>query len=291
MDEDPLPVTEETTGSFSLKSNDGLSLNGQTWLPPDIPSANMILIHSLGEHSGCYDHVARYFRQRNYAVYAVDLRGHGRSEGQRGHIEQFEDYLEDVRTLIAYIQAEAATGPLFLIGHSMGGLIALMYALKYRDDIAAVIASSPALRSKAQKIPGWRLFLTNLMSTVNPGRTIQNKLDPSSLSHEVDPLIHDQFTARWFTEVVRAAEWTMENANSLAVPALILQGGSDQVVDPASAREFFDRIGLEDKYYVEYETLPHNIFEGPEAQSVLGDIEAWLIPRLQPQVGILPLAS
>ena len=297
MDEDPFS-DQVTHSSFNLQSYDGLSLFGQSWLPQDVPVANIILIHNLGGHSGRYHHVAGYFCERNYAVYAIDLRGHGQSDGLRGHIEHFQDYLNDVRALVAHVVDKGQLAPFFLLGHSVGGLIALMYALEHPEDISSVIASSPALCLQA-RVSGWRLFLTNLISMVNPSLTMYNQLEPESLSqnetmvaaYKADPLVHNQLTARWVTEYEEAAEWTMENANALAVPALILQGGSDQIVDPAGTRAFFDQVGLEDKYYIEYETFYHDIFNEPEALSVLGDIEAWLLPRLQPQVGIFPIAS
>ena len=295
MEEDPL-LEPMIHSSFKLQSQDDLSLFGQRWLPQDVPSASIILIHNLGGHSGRYHQVATYFCERHYAVYAVDLRGHGQSDGQRGHIEQFQDYLYDLQTLVKYVVDQTQTAPLFLIGHSVGGLIALMYALQHPEDITSVIVSSPALCLQA-RVSGWRLLLTNLISKVNPSLTMYNQLEPESLSqnettvaaYKADPLVHNQLTARWFTEYEEAAEWTMENGNALAVPALILQGGNDQIVDPAGTRAFFDHIGLEDKYYIEYESFYHDIFNEPEALSVLGDIEAWLLPRLQPH--ILPIAS
>lgn len=297
MSEDPLSTSKEDPLSLTFKSSDGLSLFGRAWLPHDVPIANIALVHGIGEHSGRYDHVANYFHQRDYAVFAIDLRGHGQSDGPRGHIEQFQDYLDDVKTLITYIEDRSANVPLFLLGHSMGGLIALVYALTYPDDISAVIVSSPALRSRVE-VPTWKVTLGNLMSTLNPTMAMTTDLDPFALSrdervvkaYQEDPLVHDQVTARWFTEFMKASEWAMEEANRLAVPALILQGGSDQIVDPAGAREFFDRIGLEDKYYIEYEPLYHEIFNEPEHLSVLGDVEAWLVPRLQPHIGALLIA-
>jgi alpha-beta hydrolase superfamily lysophospholipase len=297
MPEDPLPATKEDPSSLAFQSNDGLSLFGRVWLPGDAPIASLALVHGLGEHSGRYDHVANFFRQRNYAVFAVDLRGHGRSAGPRGHIEQFQDYLDDVKTLVTYIQDQSADVPLFLLGHSMGGLIALAYALTYPDDITTVIVSSPALRSRVE-VPPWKAALAAVMSTLSPTIAMANGLDPFTLSqdetvvkaYQADPLVHDRVTARWFSEFTKAGEWAMAEANRLAVPTLILQGGADQIVDPAGSREFFDRIGLEDKYYIEYEPLYHEIFNEPEHLSVLGDVEAWLVPRLQPHVGALLIA-
>ena len=297
MDEDPLSYTEIESESLSFSSPDGLTLHVQTWQPLDAPLAHVILLHSLGEYSGYYHDVATYLYQEDYSCYIPDLRGHGHSTGQRGHVEQFQDYLQDIKILITYLQEEVAAAPIFLIGHSIGGVIALMYALAHQQDIAAVVASSPALQMQMQ-IPGWRILLANLMARFAPKFTLHNHLNPKLLSHQAhitktyrnDPLMHNHFTARWAVEYMKAATWLMDEARQLAVPVLILQGGSDKVTDPAASRTFFDRLGLEDKYYIEYETMYHDLLHEVDATSVLGDIESWLIPRLQPEVGVSLIA-
>jgi len=297
MGEDPLSNSATHAIPLSLKSKDGLSLFGRAWVPPAGYRANIILVHSLGEHSGRYEHIARHFLARDYAVYGIDFRGHGRSQGRRGHVNHFQDYLQDLTALVKHIHQESSPVPLFLIGHSVGGLISLLYALRYQENVSTVIIACPAFRGSVQ-ISGWRLMWANLLSLVSPTLTLYNNLDPYLLSQDEavvkayrsDPLVHNEFTARWAVEYLKASDWIMSRANRLAVSALILQSGNDQIVDPSGAREFFDRIGLEDKYYIEYETLYHEIFNESEALSVLGDIEAWLIPRLQPEVGALSIA-
>jgi lysophospholipase len=282
---------DEGPSTTTLKSADGFSLFCQVWRPADLPLATVILVHGLGEHSGRYEHVARYFTDKDYAVFAADLRGHGRSEGTRGHIDSFDDYLNDVQALFTYARNQVRARPRFLIGHSMGGLIALTYALKYTDGLTSVIASGPGLRVRV-RVPTWRTTLGNLMSKLYPTLPMRNGLDPNALSRDqavvrayiADPLVHDQVSARWYTEFVKAGQEAIAQANTLAVPALILQGGADPIVDPTGAKEFFNRIGLEEKHHLEYPGLYHEIFNEPEKFDVLDDVNAWIVPRLHPQI-------
>lgn len=300
MNEDPLPAWPEPSVSTTLDSADGLSLFCRAWYPADPPQGGIAIVHGLGEHSGRYHHLAAYFHSRGYALFTFDLRGHGRSAGKRGHVEQFDDYLADLQRLIDYAHDQTPEIPLFLLGHSLGGLIALNYAIQHGDQISAVIAAGPTLRLRI-KTPAWKAALSNLTSTFNPGRSMSSGFPLRFLSrnksvlkaYRTDPLVHNKVTARWLTEFAAAAAWTIDEAHAMAVPTLILQGGSDRIVDPAGAREFFDRIGLEDKYYIEYEALYHELFNEPEVLSVLGDVEAWLMPRLQDHFGAMlnPIAA
>lgn len=275
---------ESTT---TLTTADGVSLFSRQWLPENAPVATIAIVHGLGEHCGRYEHVAAFFVDNGYAVFAADLRGHGQSDGQRGHIGSFDDYLTDVSTLLNHARQQNPTLPLFLMGHSMGGLIVLTYALKHPAGLAAVIASGPGLRSRVA-VPGWKLMMGNVMSGLYPTLSMSNGLSADGLSTDrsvveaylADPLVHDRVTARWAKEFFAAGEQTMEQAHTLAVPTLILQGGNDPIVDPAGSREFFNRIKIEDKHHIEYPTLLHEIFNEPQQQSVFNDMQAWLLPRL-----------
>lgn len=271
----------------TLKSADGTSLFYQNWLPAEPPVAALIIVHGLGEYSDRYQHVAQYFTERNLAVFALDLRGHGRSGGQRGHVERFQNYLDDVTALINFAKETTPNIPLFLMGHSMGGLIVLNYALKTPQNIAAVVSSAPGLRAR-MKVPGWKVTLASLMSNLAPKLSMPNGIDPINLSHDTenvaayiaDPLVHDKVSARWYTEFVNTGEWVLQHAKSMNVPTLVLQGGADPIVDPSGARDFFEGMTIADKKHIEYPNLYHEILNEPEKLTVLNDIEAWLMPRL-----------
>ncbi|RME51356.1 MAG: alpha/beta hydrolase [Caldilineae bacterium] len=274
-------MTEPTT--TTLHSADGFSLFCRAWPAEGDPRATLAIVHGLGEHSGRYDHTARYFAERGYAVFAVDLRGHGQSEGRRGHINRFDDYLTDVTTLLDHARRQTPDRPLFLLGHSMGGLIVLVYALKHPDGLTAVVASGPGLRARVH-VPAWKTTLANLMASVAPTLAMSNGLDPADISRDravvdayiADPLVHDRVTARWYTEFTAAGDWAMANASRFPLPLLIVQGGSDPIVDPAGAKAFFDRVARSDKRHIEYTTLYHEVFNEPEKLDVLADVENWL---------------
>ena len=267
------------TSTTTLKSSDGLSLFSRSWLPDSSPLATLAIVHGLGEHSERYNHVGDYFAKRGYAVFAIDLRGHGRSEGRRGHINHFDEYLDDAQSLVDYTQSQAPNLPLFLLGHSMGGLIALTYALKRPQGLAAVIASGPGLRMRME-VPAWKITLGKAMSSVFPSLSMPNGIDPNHISRDPkivaayisDPLNHDKVTARWYTEFVNAGEWALQNADKLSIPALILQGGDDPIVDPGGAKAFFDGIRHNNKRHIEYPGLYHEILNEPEKLNVMDDI-------------------
>lgn len=270
---------------------DGCELSLKIWLPAEHPKAALALIHGIGEHSGRYHHVARFFQARGYAIFALDLRGHGQSKGNRGHVARFGDYMADAQVLIDLAHEKTPDVPVFLVGHSMGGLITLAYTLKHPDELSGIIVSSPGLRP-ILSVPGWKIFMGNLLSNLWPSFSMENGIDirmvtrhPDVIAADgLDPLVHARVSARWFTEFNLTRTWVMEEANTLAVPALILQGGQDQVTDPHAAREIFERIGMDDKHHIEYPELYHEIFNEPEQEDVFHDIEAWLTPRLQPHI-------
>jgi len=271
----------------TLSSTDGISLFCQTWMPAETPVATLVIVHGLGEYSGRYQHVAQYFTERNFAVFAADLRGHGKSTGQRGHIDTFQNYLDDVTALIAFAKEKTPDRPLFLMGHSMGGLIVLDYALRMPQGISAVVASGPGLRAK-MKVPAWKVTMANLMSNLLPKLSMPNGIDPHHISRDsavvqkyiADPLVHDKVSARWYTEFVNTGDWVLQHAKSMNVPTLVLQGGADPIVDPTGARDFFEAMTIADKKHIEYPNLYHEILNEPEKMTVLNDIDAWLASKL-----------
>lgn len=277
----------QNNSTTTLNSSDGLALFCRAWQPTDTPIATLVIVHGLGEHSERYNHVASHFVNKNYAVFALDLRGHGRSEGQRGHINSIQDYLNDVKALITYAKNQTPDIPLFLLGHSMGGVTVLAYSLKYPADINAVLASGPGLMPKVH-VPAWKAILGKIMSRLYPTLSLANGISPDTVSRDkavveayiADPLVHDQVSARWYTEIIAAGQHVLNHANTLTIPALILQGSDDLLVDPVGAKQFFDGITLSDKHHIEYPKLYHEILNEPEQQTVLADIETWLTPRI-----------
>lgn len=276
---------QHTEGSF--EGARGTRIYYQTWTPPRKPKAILVIAHGIGEHSGRYAHVADYFTKRGFVLWACDHRGHGRSGGKRGHTDSFDDYLADVGQMIRIAKDHYPGVKIFLMGLSLGGLIASDYAEKHPGELNGLIASGPSLREKMQISPV-KTFLAKALSGIVPSFTTGTGLDPNLLSHDQevvkkyvgDPLVHKVATARWFTEYRRAQDETMRSADKLTLPCLVIQGGADGIIDPAVATEFYKRIASSDKTLKVYDGFYHETLNEIGKESVLADIDGWLAARI-----------
>ncbi|MEW5722638.1 MAG: lysophospholipase [Thermodesulfobacteriota bacterium] len=252
--------------------------------------ARLIIAHGLGEHSGRYGHVFSALAPRGFSIWALDHRGHGRSEGRRGHVDKFDHYLADLGLMVRLALEDRPEGrKVFLLGHSLGGLMSLSFALGFPELLDGVIASSPALGMVIQ-VPAAKKFLGRVMSGLWPGLAMGNELDPQKLSHDPevvrayveDPLVHDRVTARFFTEFMAAMEATNQSAPQMSVPTLLQVAGDDHLVSAQASRDFFERLGGPDKTLHVYDGLYHEIYnEVPEKRAgALGDLCAWLEARI-----------
>ena len=266
---------------------DGLELYYQAWQPDGAPRAVLAIVPGYGEHSGRYLNPANYFVPRGYALYAYDLRGHGQSAGQRGHITHFDEYLADTSAFLKLVREREPGRKVFLLGHSLGGLIVAAYAEDHSAELPGLIMSSAFLQFKL-KVPGWKTALARAMSALNPAMTMKNDLPASFLSHDpavvaaydTDPLNHHVATARWLTEILAAQTRTVERASVLKTPVLVLYAGDDLICDPQGNATFFERVTLADKVQHRYDGYYHEIFNEVNKEVVFKDLEAWLTPRL-----------
>jgi acylglycerol lipase len=264
----------------------GTQIYYQTWGPSGKPKAIVAITHGIGEHSARYSHVAEHLTRYGFTAWACDFRGHGKSGGKRGHVDSFDDYLADVDQLIQIAKDHYPGIKTFLMGHSLGGLIAPYFAEKNPRELDGLIASAPALAEK-MKVPPIKVFLAKTLSRIMPTFTTGTGLDPNLLSHDQtvvrkyveDPLVHKVATARWFTEYRRAQNETMQRADKLTIPCLIIQSGADGIVDPSATKEFFKRIKSSDKTLKVYEGFYHENLNEIGKESVLGDIDTWLSAR------------
>jgi len=222
-----------------------------------------------------------------FSVWACDLRGHGKSGGKRGHVDSFDDYAADVDQLIRIAKDHYPGIKVFLMGHSLGGLIASYFTEKHPSELDGLIASAPSLKEK-MKVSPVKTFLGRTLSSIVPTFTTTTGLDPNLLSHDQevvrryveDPLVHKVATARWFTEYRRAQSETMQGADKITQPCLIIQSGADGIVDPSATNEFFKRIKSSDKTLKVYEGFYHESLNEVGKESVLGDIDTWLSARV-----------
>jgi alpha-beta hydrolase superfamily lysophospholipase len=275
--------------SGTLTSADGVKIFYRHY-PAESERARMVIAHGLGEHSGRYGNVVERMLPRGISVWVPDHRGHGQSEGKRGHVLNFVQYLSDLRLSVELAGGDRPEGmQCFLLGHSMGGLIALYFAQQFPGLIDGVIASSPAL-GMVIEIPGAKKVLGSLMSCIWPEMTMGNELDTSKVSHdpkivrayETDPLVHDRVSARFFTEFVAAMETVHAQASNLKDPILLQVAGDDHLVNARSSVQFFEKLDLEDKTLFVYEGGYHEIYNEDDdlRRQVLKDLEDWLEKRL-----------
>ena len=283
------PQGMSMAGNFA--GSGGTKIFWQAWLPPAVRETAeerksrplILLAHGLGEHSSRYENVVNQLLYRGYPVFALDHRGHGRSEGKRGHITSFSEYLEDLKTLQALAMEKTGKSRVVLVGHSLGGLIALAYALENQGMLAGVVASGPALKFKVQ-VPWIKAFLGKTLSRILPALTMDNGLDPAHLSHDPkvvqdyiqDPLVHKKVSARWFTEVNARMEWALAQAPQLSLPVLLIHGSDDQLTDPRATETFAQKVGSARKKLIIYPGFYHESFNEVEKEKVLRDLENWL---------------
>jgi alpha-beta hydrolase superfamily lysophospholipase len=273
--------------SAQFAAPDGLLLTRQVWRPAGAPAAVLAVVHGYGEHGGRYRGLAEAMVARGYAVHAYDLRGHGRSAGRRGHVGRFTDYLDDTAVFLEAVRTEQPGRPLYLLGHSFGGLIAAAYVEdRPADGLAGLILSSPFLRLGMPVSP-LKLGAARLLSLVAPALNIGNTLDPAGLSHDedvvkayrIDPLNHHVATARWAAEVVAAQSAALSAAGRISLPLLLLYADEDTVADPQAARELFAGAASPDKTENCYEGFYHEIFNETGRAAVFADLAAWLAAR------------
>jgi len=281
---------QHTEGQFSAR--DGLELYYQAWLPaPEErgePKAVFAVVHGYGEHSGRYLNPVSYFVPRGLAFYAYDLRGHGKSPGQRGHINRFEEYLADTDAFLKLVRQLNPGRKLFLLGHSVGGLIAAAFAESYpTSELSGLIMSSAFLQMK-MKVPGWKMTLARTLSNLLPTFTMANDLGADLLSHDpavaaayiADPLNHYVTTARWGMEIFAAQARTLDRAGEVKLPTLVIYAGEDQIADPEGSALFFERLKVTDKTTHRYDGYYHEIFNEVGKETVFKDMENWLAGRV-----------
>lgn len=272
-----MPKTE-----FQVLSDDGLRLWFQEWTPEGKPLGAIALVHGLGEHAGRYQHLADTLNQEGYAFLTFDLRGHGRSEGQRGHTPSYDALMKDIALLLKQVRERFPEQNLFLYGHSLGGNLVLNYALRFSAPLTGVIATSPWLKL-AFEPAAFKLKMAGLMNRIWPSFTQKNELDAEALTHdqaiarayETDPLVHTLISARLFQSVHAAGLWALEHADRFPLPLLLMHGSADRVTSCEASQEFAARLPEQCTFKV-WDGLYHELHNEPKWPAVVETITGWL---------------
>lgn len=271
--------------SHQVSAADGTLLHVTDYLLPAAQArGSVVLMHGLGEHSGRYRHVARFFNDCGLSARSYDHRGHGRSGGDRGDVINGDPMVQDAEIIIDDFSAQFEQAP-FLFGHSMGGLFAARFALAGLSPLRGLILSSPAL---AVSLSAFQVKMLKVMQVLAPAFGVPNGLSPSFISHDpsvvaaykVDPLVHRRISARLLRSMLSSIDYCQAHAGSLTIPALLLVAGDDHLVDVEGSKRFFAQLpaGLGEMHV--YDGMYHEVFNEVDAQRPFGDLQAWIERRL-----------
>lgn len=266
----------------TLKNKAGLKLFTRTWLPEKHARGAIVIVHGLNSHSGYYQWVAEQLTTLDYAVYALDLEGHGQSEGERFYVQSINDYVNDVDELVGVAKAAHEGLPIFMLGHSAGGVVACLYVLEYQNKIDGLICESFAYQLPA---PQFALAILKGVSHVAPHlHTIKLKNEDFSRDPAVvelmnnDPLIaHESQPTKTMEQLVLADERLKKDFHLITLPLLILHGTKDNAAKYSGSQFFYDHAGAVDKTLKLYEGHYHDLLNDLDKEKVMADIQDWLL--------------
>jgi len=277
-----------------LKTNEGYFLTPQGdqlyyqyWLPDAIPKAALLVVHGLAEHCGRYMNIVNYFTPLGYAVYGIDHVGHGKSDGTRVYINSFENFIEPLHTYSEMVHAWQPGLPMYLFGHSLGGLIGAIYLLDYQNDLKGAILSSPAIKIPDYVTPP-TIVLGKILSTLAPKVGLIG-LDARSISRDQtvvqeyinDPLVTTGKTmARLASEMLRSMQRVGAEASKINLPIMIVHGSEDKLINPDASHLLYELVSSQDKTLNIYDGFYHEVFNEPEHDQVFLDMESWLDRQL-----------
>jgi alpha-beta hydrolase superfamily lysophospholipase len=264
-----------------LRAGDGALLFARAWAPDGPPKAAVCVVHGIGEHSGRYGGLCNALLTGGYAVSALDLRGHGRSDGRRGHL-RMDDAMDDIELMLADTGRRFGPGPCFLYGHSLGALLVLQYASERRPPLAGVVAAGPPFHTALREHRGKMLAVRALGSFLT-SVTLPSGLDDSLLSHDpdvvaayrADPLVHSRASLGLARDAMAASDRVLADAGRFQLPLLLLHGGADRLNYPSGTVLFAQRVPG-DCTLKTYDGLYHEIHNEPERQQVFDDLLGWL---------------
>lgn len=274
-------ATEAVAGEGKVTSADGTRLFYRSW-PRAQARATFAVVHGMGEHSGRYAGFAEAMGSRGYATYAVDLRGHGKSPGQRGHVDSWSQWTDDVASFVARVES-LTPGEVIPVGHSFGGvgMLSTVLAGKLKNS-RRFIVSSPGLRLKIT-VPQWKVALGKVTARVAPRLSLSNEVDPGTISripevveaYRTDPLVHSKISSRFYSEWQHATADILEHADQIQIPFLILAGTADPLIDPSGSESLHAKAPAKSTLQM----LPgryHEPFNDLDSEEVFDIIASWV---------------
>ena len=258
----------------------------QYWLPEENVKAYLLIIHDLATHSDRMNKIAEYFTEKGYAIYSFDLRGHWRNKHDfPGNIDSMDHVQKDILLFMDLVKKTSGEKKVFLMGHSFGALIALIFAVNH-PALHGVLVSSPLLRfavnlSFSKK---WGKKIAGPISKISPTKTVDMMIEQNLLTsdlkilrkHISDDKKLEKISLRSAAEMERAMKWAMENASNLLCPTMVMQSGKDKIVEIGTNKEFFEKIKSKDKTYREYDGFLHELWNEKGRAQVFRDMYIWL---------------
>ena len=272
------------------QDQEGTTFFVQGWEPENgNPKALVVLVHGLGEHTGRYAHVGKALTRAGYALAGFDLRGHGKSGGPRGHAPSLEAYMQDIRQFFSLMEQRYYTIPRFLYGHSLGGLLVLIYAIQYGAGLKGVVATEPALRSSLQEQKA-KIALVRLLGSLAPTMTLPSGLDAATISRDPavveayrkDPLVHDRTSLGFGKAALNAIDLCFARAGDFPAPLLIMHGTGDKLNYFSGSEDFAGLVSEagRDVTLRLWNDLYHEIHNEPEKEEVFQFMIEWLDKHL-----------
>ncbi len=284
-----MTAAHRSTEEHVIPSTDGTPLHARCW-PGTEARGVLVVAHGLGEHGGCYEHVADGLTARPglVDVVAFDFRGHGRSPGRRGVVRRYEDLVGDLHAVVDWTRDHRPDRPVFLLGHSNGGQVALRYVLDEPGRADGLVLSNPSLRL-AVDVPRHKLFLGRILWMVAPSLTLGGELASEMLSRDpayndrrlADELRHSRVSAPLFFGMIEGGPLVAARAGEIRLPVLLILSGSDPIVDHRAALELFDRLASPDKTLQLDPEAVHEPFSDLGREQVLAGLADWLGAHLE----------
>ncbi len=279
-------MTDAVEGQLVLPQGSraaGAGLRFKYWPGEGAEKAVVLIAHGYAEHLGRYEHVAAALTRAGFAVFAIDHWGHGKSEGEPGFVPAFSVYLDGLDALLAEAKATHADKPFFLVGHSMGGLIAANFLPSRQAEFAGAILSGASIKAVDDPSP-LLLMVGRVLSKLAPKAGLI-PLDPTLVSRDpevvadyiADPLVYNgKISARLGSEMIDAMSFALDNAAAVSIPLLILHGGADGLTAPEGSVLLNDRAASSDKTLKIYDGFYHEIFNDPDKEDVIAGMIGWL---------------